>query len=316
MIFYRSFRNSDPPALARLWTKCFTQRGAINTDVLFLFDAFVLSKIYFESRSIEVATTESGQVVGFVLGGFGPGENGTAINRSVGVICLLGVDPGFRRKGIATELVRRFETHLKEQGCQEVYAGPYSPFNPFTFGIYGGSNSPGFLDSDPLARSFFLNRGYTSAKKCKVLQLNLEKPLSLADGRSARFRLTYEIEGAPLHPAGYWKEAVLGPVEIYRYRLRQQSTKEVVGFCDLWEMNFFGQRWEEIAIGFVDLQINPEYRHQGLGKYLISQLLRHLKDQFFTVAEIQVDSSNSIGLSLFQQLGFQTIDQGQQFRKL
>jgi ribosomal protein S18 acetylase RimI-like enzyme len=313
---YRTFRNTDPPAVSRLWNLSFTERGAVAFRHTTLLEYFLFAKPYFDPASFWLASTETGEVIGFALSGFGPSADGQEVDRSTGVICLLCVHPSYRRQGIATELLRRSEAYLNANGCRDVFAGPRAPLNPYTFGLYGGSNSPGFLDSDPLAGTFFLNRGYQVARSCLVLQRPMANPLVIGDGRFASLRQQLEIVGGPLHRVGFWRDAALGPVEVYDYRLRDRTTPRVLASCTLWEMETFSMRWNEHAIGFVDLQVNADRRRQGLGRFLLSQLLRHLQDQFFSLAEFQIDADNNAALALLQGLGFQHIDTGRQYRKV
>ncbi len=74
-------------------------------------------------------------------------------------------------------------------------------------------------------------------------------------------------------------------------------------------------RWNEHAIGFVDLEVDPDMRRQGLAKFLVSRLLGHLQDQFYSLAEIHIPSDNEPALRLVAGLGFQPVDTGWQFRK-
>ena len=76
------------------------------------------------------------------------------------MICVVAVLPSYRRRGIGTALLRDSEAYLRLRGAQDILAGPMGPASPFTFAIYGGSQSPGFLDSDQPAQPFLLKNGY------------------------------------------------------------------------------------------------------------------------------------------------------------
>jgi ribosomal protein S18 acetylase RimI-like enzyme len=314
VIQYRTFRNTDPPALARLWNTCFTQRGAIAFRGTTLLEYFLFAKPYFDPASLILACSGE-EPVGFALSGFGPSADGASLDPTVGVICVIGVQPSSRRQGIGTELLHRSEAYLQQGGAQRIYAGPMTPLNPYTFALYGGSNSPGFLDSDALARPFFEKHGYQLDRTCLVLQRPLDAPVVGNDGRFPALRQRIEILGGPYQETTWWQECVLGPIEMHDYRLRERTTQELVARANLWEMETFSMRWNEHAIGFVDLEVDPDYRRQGLAKFLLTQLLRHLQDQFFSMAEVQVPSDNTPALQLVLGLGFQQIDAGRQFRK-
>jgi len=314
VIHYRTFRNTDPPILAQLWNACFTERGAFACRGTTHLEYFLFAKPYFEAAGLILAC-DGEQPVGFAHAGFGPSADGASLNRETGILCLLGVHPNHRRQGIATDLLRRCEDYLRQHGARDLYAGPLGMFSPFGFGLYGGSQSPGFLDSDPLARLFLEARGYKVEKTCLVLQRPLDLPIVPSDGRFAAHRQRFEIHAGPYHDASWWQECMLGPVELHDFRMRDKTTHRVLARANLWEMDTFNARWNEHAIGFVDLEVDADTRRQGLARFLLSQLLRHLQDQFFSLVEFQVLQDNLPCLQLLQSLGFQQVDTGRHYRK-
>ena len=161
MIEYRTFLNTDPPALAEIWNDAFSGRGSVKFSGASPLETFVFAKPYFDPAGLIVAH-EEGRQVGFAHVGFGPNAEQSALCTKSGVICLLGVRATYRRRGIGSELLRRCEAYLTERGAQRVFAGPQAPFDPFYFGLYGGAGLPGFLVSDPNAEPFFVQRGYQS----------------------------------------------------------------------------------------------------------------------------------------------------------
>src|SRR5262249_17461364 len=151
--------NGDPPALAAIWNEVATGRGAAALANAAEFERAVYSKPYFDPAGLMIADHD-GVPVAFIHAGFGPNDDGSAIDRSRGVICAIAVRMAYRQRGIGTELLRRAEQYLIESGCGEAVAGPKQPRNPFYFGLYGGSDLCGFLESDPLAERFLTRRGF------------------------------------------------------------------------------------------------------------------------------------------------------------
>ena len=103
-------------------------------------------------------------------------------------------------------------------------AGPVWPHCPFGFGLYGGTNSPGFLASDPAADPFFKSLGYEPAGTTLVFQKKLDAPLSIPDARFSMLRRRYETQvmRAPSVPT-WWHECVWGtldPVELFNIGLQ------------------------------------------------------------------------------------------------
>lgn len=314
MIHYRTFRNTDPPGLVEVWNAAFTGRGAVRLHGNLWPELFLFSKPYFDPKSLLIAQADQ-QIVGFAWTGFGPNDSESALNTSSGVLCLLGIAPSHRRQGIGTELLRRAETYLRSRGSNQPFAGPMYPLNPYTFGLYGGSNSAGFLDSDPLARPFLACHGYAVESSCLVFRRPLKNALHVADGRFAAHRLRYHINTAPLQRRTWWQECILGPIELYEYRLQDKLTGRSVASAFLWEMETYVSSWNEHAIGITDVIVAEEMRRQGLAKFLMVQTLRFLQDQFYSMVEMQVHADNVAGINLLRSLGFEQIDVGHLYRK-
>lgn len=314
VIHYRTFRNGDPPGLVEVWNETFTGRGSVRLRNASWMEYFLFSKPYFDPKSLIIAE-DDGRMAGFAWAGFGANETENALDRRDGVVCVLGVVPSHRRQGIGSELLRRAEAYLRARGSDVLFAGPMYPLNPYTFGLYGGSNSPGFLDSDPLARPFFEHNGYTVESSCLVFQRSLQRAVSVADGRFAAHRLRYAIHASPCRGTTWWQECILGPVELHEYRLQDKLTGHTAARALLWEMETYTPRWNEHAVGITDILVSAEMRRQGLAKFLMTQMLRYLQDQFFSIVEMEVHADNTAGINLLRGLDFEQVDAGHVYRK-
>ena len=315
MVYYRHFRNDDPPGLAEVWNEAFTGRGEVRLRHSSPLENYVYAKSYFDRAGLIVAV-EEGKHVGFAHAGFGPDDTQTALCKANGIICAIGVRPSYRRRGIGSELLRRCESYLTDSGAGTLYAGPSAPFNPFYFGLYGGSTLPGFLESATDADSFLRQHGYQSQSTTLVFQRLLVEPLQIADGRFPALRRQYEVRITPKRGAGtWWQECVQGPVETVEFFLEDKSSTEVAARTSVWEMDGFSWRWNQPAVGIVDLEVRENLRRQGLGKFLLVQLLRYLQEQFFGLTEIQVSEQNQPALKLLESLGFKQVDAGRMYKK-
>ncbi len=315
MIQFRTFRNTDPPLLTRLWNETLTGRAAVWLRQTNLLEYFHFAKAYFDPRSLFVAETE-GQLVGFAQAGFGPNESETTLDPHRGVLCLLGVHPEWRRKGIATQLLERAENYLRAQGATELYAGPMAPLNPYTFGLYGGSQSPGFLESDVGLGTFLERRGYVIVDTALVLQRPLDRPFQIVDARFPTLRRRFELKTVPSRGTTTWyQECVRGPIEVLEIRIEERNTGTYAGRALVWEMDTFSLRWNEHVIGLLHVDIREDLRRQGLGRLLLSQILRFYQDQYFTLVEAQVRQANQAAAELLLSLGFDQIDVGHLYQK-
>jgi ribosomal protein S18 acetylase RimI-like enzyme len=314
VIHYRTFRNVDPPGLVDVWNESFPGRGAVPLRGTAILEFFTFAKPYFDPAGLVLAFADN-LPVGFAHAGFGPNEQGSALSTATGVVCLIGVVPPYRRQGIGAELLRRCEEYLRGRGAATVLAGPRLWLAPFTFGLYGGSASPGFLESDPLARPFLEKHGYRAKETTLVFQRSLEQPLNVADPRFVEYRRTYEVHAGPRRGPTWWQECVIGPVEVFEFRLVERATGRAVARTSLWEMETFSPRWNEHSIGLIELEVLPELRRRGFGKFLLAHTLRLLNEQFFTLAEMQAPATNEAAVKLLSGLGFQQVDKGHQYRR-
>jgi ribosomal protein S18 acetylase RimI-like enzyme len=315
VIQYRGFRNTDPPSLVDIWNEAFTGRGAARLRHASLFERHVFSKPYFDPEGFIVAT-EDGRVVGFAHAGFGPNQRETLLSRSTGVVCLLAVREAHRRRGVGSELLGRAEAYLKKQGAQVVHAGLSRPMTPFYFGIYGGSDQPGMLASDPAAQPFLEMHGYRAVETTFVFQRHLEQPVNVVDARFANLRRRFDVRIVPRIAVGtWWQEAVLGLIEPVEFRLEEKLTGKAVARATAWEMEAFSCTWNQPSVGILEIHVREELRKQGLGKFLLAQLLRYLQDQYFGLCEVQAAEHNQQAARLFQSVGFGQVDVGRFYRK-
>jgi ribosomal protein S18 acetylase RimI-like enzyme len=312
---YRTFRNADPPAVVALWNESLTHRGAVELRSHTPLENAVFNKPYFDPLGFVVAE-DDGRMVGFAHAGFGPTDDLSALDPSKGVIAAVAVRPDRRRAGLGSELLRRAEDYLRERGATTLRAGPSRPDKPFYLGVYGGSNAPGFLRSDSEVEPFLLARGYTPDRRVNVFDRRLDTPLNIVDARFGALRRKYEPQALPQARLGSWfRESVLGPLEPSEFRLDDKATGHTAARALFWEMTDYGWRWGAPPAGVLDVQVRNDLRRQGMGKFLLAQLLRHLQEQYFAVAEVQVPDEEETAARLFRSLGFVQVDVGVSYVK-
>jgi ribosomal protein S18 acetylase RimI-like enzyme len=309
VITYRSFRNWDPPALVRLWNASISSRGAAQCIEVSDLDRLVFSKPYFDPRGVTLAE-DDGRAVGFIHAGFGANDEGQ-LSRDYGVIAMLVVAPSHRRHGIARELVRRAEEYLRAGGSSVIYAGSMHPLDPFYLGLYGGSELPGILKSDSTAHPFFISLGYKPVDECLVMQLPLNRALVLTDPRSRSWarRVDFVVNSDPTD-RNWWVACKFSALDHSAFELRLRENSNVVARARAWEMYPLQRTWNAEAVGIIDVHVELQYRAQGLGSYLMAQVLKHYRDNGLTLAEIQTMARNQAACRLYRRLGFQEVDRG------
>lgn len=82
---------------------------------------------------------------------------------------------------------------------------------------------------------------------------------------------------------------------------------------------------DETVVGYVGCQVvldegyltnvavAPEYRRQGVGRALVTQLLTEAKQQRLAFVTLEVRASNVAAIALYQQLGFEPVGQRPRF---
>jgi len=314
VVNYRTFRNNDPPALVEVWNEAFNGRGAVRLRTSSPLERHAFAKLHFDPAGLILAE-ENGTCVGFCHAGFGANPEEKAQDRTAGVICLVGVRPSHRRRGIGSELLRRGAAYLRAGGASRLFAGPMGPLDPFYLGMYGGSDMPGFLASDTGAEAFLEHHGYQSARTSLVLQRRLNEPLKVIDGRFVAHRARFDVRVAPrLSRMSWWQECVFGLVEPLEFLLEEKPGGKFAARVLAWEMEGFSWRWNLPSVGVCRLEVREDLRRQGVAKFLLSQVLRYVQEQFFELAEIHVQEPNEPALKLCKGLGFEQVDVGRQYQ--
>jgi ribosomal protein S18 acetylase RimI-like enzyme len=264
----------------------------------------------------EVGTDGKKRILGFSLAGFGPDDEQTTLDTNYGIVAGVLVRPDAQRKGIGSELLRRAEAYLQSKGATTIVVGSQSPMNPYFFGLYGGGNSPGILESDAAAKPFLAKHGYQPAESVVVFQKSLDQPLMVADARLAMLKRRYDVhllKAAAV--ASWWQECVWSSLEPAEFRVMDKLTGMPAARAVAWELEGFNWRWNAPSAGIIDIQVRDDLRKQGIAKMLLTHILRFLQDQYFGIVELQARSDDMAGVGLCKSLGFEQVDIGSIYRK-
>ncbi|MEZ6056830.1 MAG: GNAT family N-acetyltransferase [Planctomycetaceae bacterium] len=312
---YRTFRNTDPPHILRLWNRCELGRGASMPSCTDAFETANYAQPYFDPLGLILAE-EAGKVVGFVHAGFGFSKDKQSLDRSIGVICAVMVLPEFRRQGVGRELVRRAEEYLRQASATEIVAGQFSGCDPFYFSLYGGAKPCGFLASDPLAAPFFQSLGYQPGNTFGVYSRDLlecKDPFSMRL-MSIRRRTELTLTDQPNQPTWWWYTH-LGRFESVRFRLVDKKTKTPLAAVSIISLDHYTSKWNERAIGLVDMFVAESERGKGMGQALLIETVRNLRQDLIDRVEIHGPDDNPLALKALCGAGFCRIDTGTVYKK-
>jgi GNAT superfamily N-acetyltransferase len=310
---YRPFRNTDPPQLAEVWRSQAGQRGLMQPMSMAVLERFVFSKPIFDRHGLIVAA-EGDKIVGFVHAGFGPTTDQSTLSTACGVTSVLMLRPE-TEPAVAAELLGRSQQYLRDRGSKQFFGGGSYPLSPFYYGLYGGSELSGVLDSDERTQAILCGHGYLEVKRSVVMQRDLARFRPVVDRQQMQIRrhTTFEVVIDP-PTATWWEACIFEPFDRTHFLLRPREGGAPGATVNFWNMETMGGAWGVHAVGLVDLQVHAQRLRQGLATYLLGEAFRHLHQQGFALAEVHVGHDNAPALALFGRLGFEQVDESVLYR--
>ena len=315
MSTYRTFRNTDPPALADIWRSRAGQTGLAQPVSVDLFEQSVFGKPHFDYDGLILAF-EGDRPVGFAHAAFGPNATQDGIAVDKGVICLVMVRPDCRQAEVAAGLLERCETYLRRRGARVLYGGAAKPLDPFYLGLYGGSGLPGVLSSDGVASDLFASRGYREEDRTLLFRLALGPFRTPVDRRHVQLRRQMVVHVNPDPPARSWWEAcVTADFDLTRFEVTRRGAEPVLARATFRGMQPTINSTPGRVAGLLDLDVAAAHRRSGLASFLLVESFRQLARQGITAVEAQAHRANPASVAVCRKLGMEEIAQGIVFRK-
>jgi len=315
MLTYRTFRNSDPPALATLWRSRAGQPGLTQPVSPDLLEQLVFAKLYFDYGGLMLAY-DDGRLVGFAHAGFGPNEERSWISVETGVLCVVVTDPKCAEAEVAAGLLDRCEDYLRRRGAKVFYGGGLQPLCPFYIGLYGGSELPGVLDSDTVARGALAARGYREVERTVLLRRDLDGFESQIDRQQMQIRRQMLVEVTADAPTRTrWEACTVGEFDLTRFDLVARGGGAAVATALFRNIEPGGITGVRHAAGLIDLSVEPAYRRRGVATFLLNEAFRQFLRQGIMHVEVQAGETNAAALGAFQKLGLQQTGQGGVWKK-
>lgn len=315
MLAYRTFRNTDPPELTAIWRSRRGQRGLTEAVSPDLFEQLIFAKLYFDYGGLIVAR-EDGRPVGFAHAAFGSNDRGDDLSTELGVTCMVLVRPDCAESEVAAGLLERCERYLRGRGAKVLYGGGIRPLNPFYLGLYGGSELPGVLDSDLVAREVYGSHGYREIDRTLALRRRLSGFQAVIDRRQMQIRrqMIVEVTADP-RPKTWWEACTLGDFDLTRFELIPRGGGTAVAWATFRSMEPTGVSGIGRATGLVELGVDESIRRRGLAVFLLSEAFRQFVSHGILLVEARVMQQNAAALGMYQKLGFNQVGYGSVFRK-
>ncbi|MHB1561041.1 MAG: GNAT family N-acetyltransferase [Isosphaeraceae bacterium] len=315
----RPFRNSDPPALTRLWNQAVPDTSTAHPLHVHELDVHAWGRVIFEADGLIVAERD-GQAVGFVHAGFGPevplsSTRPLELDREIGTIAMLIIAPELHNSDLGLELIAAGEAYLRSRGARVLYAGGLLPLNPFYWGIHGGSEGSGILSAHAVFHLAVAACGYAPIGTTVLLRANLSAP-EPRDPRTPVIRRMTQLEFLEdMVPTHWWQNLAIGDFPMTAARLLSRSEGAELARAGIWEMRWFGRDTNRAHVGLVDLHVAAEHRRKGYGRFLVGEILRRARTNLVDCIDVQTSAENEPALALYASLGFSPVDQSILYRK-
>jgi len=255
--------------------------------------------------------------VGFAHAGFGPNESQTALSTDQGVICLVLVRADYAAaEQAAAGLLEQCEQYLRRRGAKVLYGGALYPLSPFYLGLYGGSDVPGVLDSDTVARAALESRGYEQIEQTILLERELGDFEAPIDRRQMQVRRQMVVQLTADPPAATWWEACrFAPFDLVRFELLPRGSHTPVAWAMFRNLDPLGATGVSRQTGLIDVFVEENLRRRGLAVFLLSEACRQFQREGVARVEAQALHHNRAALGVFHKLGFRQVGQGAVYRK-
>jgi ribosomal protein S18 acetylase RimI-like enzyme len=315
---FRSFRNSDPPSLVRLWNQAVPSSGCVRPLRVHELDTHALGPVNFESAGLIVAERDE-RIVAFVHAGFGPDLPVNSalpfeLCHQMGAIAMLVVEPGLDDPGLASGLIDAAQNYLRSRGAKVLYGGGLFPINPFYWGIYGGSEGAGVLSGHQRFQSALVERGFEPVSTTVLLEADLAIQ-ERRDPRTAVIRRLTNVEFLDdALPTDWWQNLALGDFQLVSARLLLKADGTQVAQAQAWDMSWFGREDGRTRIGLINVDVPHEHRRNGYARFLVSEILRRARESLVASVTVASSTENKAALALYASLGFQPVDEATLYR--
>ncbi len=301
----------------KLWNAAVPESAAARPLCVHELDDHAFNPVMFDPEGLIIAERD-GRAVGFVHAGFGPDESDPAIpfrlDRDLGVIAMLAVEPGDGEASVAEALVVEAERYLRRKGAKVVYGGGRYPLNPFYWGLYGGSEAAGVPSSHSQFSSALSSLGYEPIGTAVHLHFDLSRP-DPRDPRATILRRQLDVEyDEDRLPGSWWESLALGDFHPICVGLRTRPDGDEVARARTWDMSWFGRDEGRTRLGVFGVEVAAEQRRKGYARFLLGEVVREARERGFRIVEVQTLADNDQALSLYQALDFEPVEQSTVFR--
>lgn len=326
-IIIRPFHNADLPRLVEIWNRTTEISGLRRPVDTLQFNQMVISKPFFVrdlflvavDTSVDADLPHDGKILGFAHGGFSPNSDFTGVDKSRGCVAMFIVDEQLDaalRKSLAVKLLETLEEAFRRQGTKTLTGGAIFPDAPFYIGMYLSGESPGILDDNVFAHAALKQCGYHLHQQFHIIYIDLERYEITTTRRDEHIEENYRlrITDYPVPPT-WWEAAALSMLECKRCELYPNDSN----FCCASVMvqkiaRGGGDVMPQQVLGIHRVDVEPAYRQQGMGTFMVKQILKRFKKRL-KEAEVVVPQDNENASGLFFSLEPEEVACGKVYQK-
>lgn len=308
MIEYRSFRNTDPPALCEIWRRQARPKTYYQPITLAVLERVVLSRPFFDRHGLIVAD-EDGTPIGFVHAGFARSHDGSGQDNSIGATSMLMVADS-RRRAVWEALLDRGEQYLVDRGAQRLHAGESLELAPFYIGLHEAAAAPGVLASDRDMLDTFTEAGYVETGRTSVLQRSLGHFRPIVDRHQIGLKRCMKIKSNPdPAPANWWEACTMGLANRFAFTATRLEDDTEIATATFWDMEPLASSWGIRARGLTHFHVDVAEDREAVAILLIGHALRQMAAEGITLVEVHLTADNASFESVFSRLGFEDVEQ-------
>ncbi len=225
----------------------------------------------------------------------------------MGTVAMLVVDPDRDDPALELALFAEAEAYLGRRGAKVLYAGGQVELSSFYWGVYGGSECSGVLDSHATFRRAAEGSGYEPVARTIHFEADLAEPEpATRRRRSSAARPGVEVVEDAM-PATWWEASAIGCSQIARFRLLAKADDRELAVASTWDMAAFGRLDGKARTGLIDVEVAEGERRKGYGRFLVGEILRHCRGQWGEIVSVQTQETNRAAVGLYRSLGFEPI---------
>jgi hypothetical protein len=323
----RQFRNTDLPALCKIWNECFLEPAVAARLTIEGMELYVQSKPFFEQSQIIVAeddsATTSGEVTGFIHVGPVPDARLEEVDPRLCGIYALCVGRVDNRHDVAKQLLLAADNYCRTRQVTSCQARPSLPSSSFYIGIGPADSLAGVTSSETDLCHWLIAAGFKPAIPTTVWELDVLNFKTLGDRIQMLIRrrsiVNRQIEEPKLP---WWQSCALGHTDVTAFHLIDRVANRHLQEVVMWSIGPGLRQHHESIVWLwpptmdyspedVPVEIAPSDRLL----FLLAESLRELQnDQVDTVRTVSHAESNDLHRVL-NRLGFRAVESGVVFEK-